>query len=153
MSTMKTVPPPHCGTCDPNGRWVEQDDGRVARCPRCHPSRIPAQRSPETVLPPAVNEGWMRECRRAIEYLAEQPVPFTADDVAELAIGEPDHPNHWGVVFRQASRDGVIRQVGFKQSAQESRNGGVLRMWTGTTTRTVEGPAAAVRALQPVLWT
>ena len=28
---------PHCGLCDPVGRHVELDDGRIARCPRCHP--------------------------------------------------------------------------------------------------------------------
>ena len=28
---------PHCGECDPYSRLIERDDGRVARCPRCHP--------------------------------------------------------------------------------------------------------------------
>jgi hypothetical protein len=28
---------PHCGLCDPATRQVELDDGRIARCPRCHP--------------------------------------------------------------------------------------------------------------------
>lgn len=32
--------PPWCGHCDAeNTRLVELDDGRVARCPRCHPNR------------------------------------------------------------------------------------------------------------------
>jgi hypothetical protein len=30
-------PPPWCGTCDETTRQVETDDGRPARCPRCHP--------------------------------------------------------------------------------------------------------------------
>jgi len=28
---------PHCGQCDPYTRQIERDDGRVERCPRCHP--------------------------------------------------------------------------------------------------------------------
>jgi hypothetical protein len=28
---------PHCGLCDPVTRQVELGDGRLARCPRCHP--------------------------------------------------------------------------------------------------------------------
>lgn len=28
-----------CGQCDPNTKQIELDDGRVARCPRCHPRR------------------------------------------------------------------------------------------------------------------
>jgi hypothetical protein len=28
---------PHCGLCDPVSRHIELDDGRIARCPRCHP--------------------------------------------------------------------------------------------------------------------
>jgi hypothetical protein len=29
--------PPWCGTCDPRTRQVELADGRVKRCPYCHP--------------------------------------------------------------------------------------------------------------------
>lgn len=28
---------PHCGSCDPYSRLVERGDGRMERCPRCHP--------------------------------------------------------------------------------------------------------------------
>lgn len=28
---------PHCGLCDPYSRLIERDDGRMERCPRCHP--------------------------------------------------------------------------------------------------------------------
>ena len=28
---------PHCGQCDPDTRQVGLADGRVGRCPRCHP--------------------------------------------------------------------------------------------------------------------
>lgn len=31
--------PDWCGDCDPNTRQLELEDGRVARCPRCHPLR------------------------------------------------------------------------------------------------------------------
>lgn len=31
--------PDHCGRCDPRTRQVELQDGRPARCPRCHPLR------------------------------------------------------------------------------------------------------------------
>jgi hypothetical protein len=31
---------PHCGRCDPQGRWVDRDDGTAEKCPDCHPDNV-----------------------------------------------------------------------------------------------------------------
>lgn len=36
---LKPAPPPWCRSCDERTRQIELDDGRPARCPRCHPLR------------------------------------------------------------------------------------------------------------------
>jgi hypothetical protein len=56
---------PWCGSCDEATRQVEQDDGRVARCPRCHPNSKSGARSARTSIRPSAQGG-------------DQPLPLGA---------------------------------------------------------------------------
>jgi hypothetical protein len=55
---------PHCGLCDPATRHVELDDGRVSRCPRCHP--LQDQLLPQT---------WRCPSCRALIFRTERGLP------------------------------------------------------------------------------
>ena len=42
-------------------------------------------------------DGWWRSTAdRAVATLARTRRPFTVDDVRDLGVEEPDHPNRWG---------------------------------------------------------
>jgi hypothetical protein len=93
---------------------------------------------PEFPLPPDVHAGaddaalddWWKSCAiTGINYLASTGREFSADDLRELGIGDPRHPNHWGSVFRAAQAVGTIRQIGARPSNTGSRRGGLIRVW------------------------
>lgn len=42
LTPPRTVWPTWCGTCDDHTRQIELDDGRMARCPSCHPITVSA---------------------------------------------------------------------------------------------------------------
>lgn len=80
--------------------------------------------------------------------------PLGPRDIAEqclndlIAVGEPfdaetlrrcmgghilgAHPNAIAAVFRMASNDGRIRQVGWREASRPEARGRVLRVWVGT---------------------
>ena len=73
---------------------------------------------------------WGSDARDALEQVARLGKPFDAYDLTEKAdLREPPHKNMWGMVFRQASRDGVIRRVGFHESRRPGRKAGICRVW------------------------
>lgn len=75
---------------------------------------------------------WWRDCAsRALTWWAEAGVEFTADDMVDLGVPEPDHPNRLGALFLAASRRGQIEAVGYRPSTKPSRHGGVVRVWRG----------------------
>lgn len=77
-------------------------------------------------------DDWWRDCAwRGVEYLAAAGADFTAPDLTELGVPDPDHPNRWGALFRAALTAGLIVPVGFTTSTRRSRHGGVLRVWRG----------------------
>ena len=55
---------PHCGLCDPATRHVERDDGRTARCSRCHPLQ-------DKLLP----QTWRCPACHALIYRTERGLP------------------------------------------------------------------------------
>jgi hypothetical protein len=73
---------------------------------------------------------WATDAREALERVARLGKPFDAYDLTEKAeLREPPHKNMWGSVFRQASKDGIIRRVGFHESRRPGRKAGVCRVW------------------------
>lgn len=78
-------------------------------------------------------DSWWRDCAwRALEHLAATGRPFTAYDVTELGVPDPDHGNRWGGLFQAACKAGLIEPVGYAESRRPSRAGGVCRVWKGT---------------------
>jgi hypothetical protein len=55
---------PHCGACDPVTRHIERDDGRIARCPDCHPLQ-------DALLP----QHWRCPICRALIYRDQRGMP------------------------------------------------------------------------------
>lgn len=85
---------------------------------------------------------WWRDCaERALLVLAESGQEFTAYDLSEMGVPDPDHPNRWGALFNYARRMEIIRPVRFEQSRRRSRHGGVCRVWRGVPKR-IGGEAA-----------
>jgi hypothetical protein len=75
---------------------------------------------------------WWRSCATAgLLHLAALGEPFSADRLWDLGVPEPSHPNYLGALFIAASKQGVIRPVGFTQSHRPSRRAGVQRVWVG----------------------
>lgn len=129
--TPRKARPPHCGKCDPRTRFREDASGAPHRCPECHPARVATPTGP----PPAedhVDPWWADGARRGLEHLASLGAPFTADDLRTLIVNDPPHPNHWGLIFRAAKRDGIIYEVTTTISRAQSRRSGLIRAWRGT---------------------
>lgn len=77
-------------------------------------------------------DAWTRGCwQTAIGYWASTGWPFTADEVRELGVPDPQNPNAVGAQFMAAARAGLIRPVGFVQSRRPSRHAAWLRQWVG----------------------
>ena len=77
-------------------------------------------------------DDWWRSCAwRGLEALARSGRPFTASDLSELGVPDPDHANRWGALFMAARHAGLIVCVGFAAATRPSRHGGVVRVWTG----------------------
>ena len=72
---------------------------------------------------------WDADARDTLERVAKQGKPFTAFDLTEADLRNPQHPNQWGALFRQAATDGVIRRVGFIESRRPGRRSGICRLW------------------------
>lgn len=93
-------------------------------------SPMPVQRGVDEATRSA--DPWWTSCARAaIVTLAGTGRNFSADDVRDLGVTDPHHPNQWGSVFACAHRDGLIAQSGFTVSRRPQRSGGVLRTWRG----------------------
>ncbi len=87
---------------------------------------------------------WWRDCAdRALTHCCESGREFTADDLRELGVPEPDHPNRWGALFAGAHARGVIEPVRFSTSSRRARHGGTYRVWRGAWqgVHTVQTPA------------
>lgn len=77
-----------------------------------------------------VDLDWTGDAMAALVKVAAEGNPFDAYTLTEKAeLREPPHPNMWGTLFREASRLGVIRRVGFHESRRPGRRSGVCRVW------------------------
>jgi hypothetical protein len=73
---------------------------------------------------------WESDAREALERVAREGRPFDAFDLTEKAeLRDPPSPAMWGMLFRQAATDGIIRKVGFHESRRPGRKHGVCRVW------------------------
>lgn len=55
---------------------------------------------------------------------------FTNDDIrAALVEHQPPSDKMWGPAMKRAMRDGVMRPVGYTDSANPTRHGGVVRVY------------------------
>jgi hypothetical protein len=63
---------PHCGLCD-HTRHIEQDDGRVARCPRCWPPHADKPNAPR--LGDLLPQHWRCGRCHAVIYRTDRDLP------------------------------------------------------------------------------
>ena len=79
----------------------------------------------------ALHKNWHVAAERAMGYLVKTGCEFTADDLRRLLdqAGEPSTPNAYGGLVMSWARRGLIRKVGFTNSTQPKRNGGVNAIW------------------------
>ena len=89
-SSVERAELPHCGQCD-RTRHVEGADGRLERCPNCHPltgEPMPqTRRRPGEPAPPARTERYADAAAEARRMLAARPRPLSdlgAPDTARL---------------------------------------------------------------------
>lgn len=81
-------------------------------------------------------DGWWLDCSgRGVTWWAQAGVPFTAEDVRDLGVPEPDHCARWGALFAAFRARGLITCIGYRTSTRPSRHGGILRVWVGTPDR------------------
>lgn len=98
----------------------------------------------------AAHRTWVDACNSSIAALATSGTQFTAEEVRALAllnwhqpgqtttdgqtIGERPSHNVLPAAIHAAATQGTIRAVGYRPATRSSRRGGILRIWTGTTT-------------------
>jgi hypothetical protein len=86
---------------------------------------------------------WWLECAlQAIEDLAATGREFTAWDLSDMGVPDPDRPARWGAAFSVASTRGLIEAVGYQVSRRPSRGGGACRVWRGVESVQLGGEAA-----------
>lgn len=73
---------------------------------------------------------WESDARAALEKVAAMGHPFDAYDLTQRAeLREPPNSSMWGALFREASKDGVIRWVGARKSLRPQRRGSLVSVW------------------------
>lgn len=77
------------------------------------------------------DDWWRSSAEQALSWLARDGQPFSAFDITELGVPDPDDSHRWGALFRAAYTRGQIEPVGYEQSRRPSRAGGVCRVWRG----------------------
>jgi hypothetical protein len=74
---------------------------------------------------------WKARWDEAILELARGGLPFTSDEVRELAGPPTDHPNAAGSRFAAAARAGVIERIGYRNSTRAVLHSHPLSVWRG----------------------
>lgn len=85
----------------------------------------------ETNIPGNTDTWWEAGAMQAIETLARTGRTFTAADLSDLGVSEPDHPCRWGSVIAKAKKLGLIEKAGYGPSRRAGRNYGVCAQWVG----------------------
>lgn len=76
-----------------------------------------------------VDSDWCQQAVNVIEKLAREQSTVTAEDLRKH-LEAPEHQNQIGTAFKVAYHQKVITPVGYRQSADKSRRGGAVRVWT-----------------------
>lgn len=74
------------------------------------------------------NQTFLETVRSAARMICREKGTVTCDDVRKWASDnniEPTTPNGWGALFKSPE----FVSVGYTQSAQVQRHGGILRVW------------------------
>lgn len=75
---------------------------------------------------------WWRSCvDTAIDTLCASGQRWTTDDLRDLGVPEPLHPNAWGARLIAAARRGQIVRVGYVPSRRAESRGRALAQWRG----------------------
>jgi len=72
---------------------------------------------------------WIADAVSMIRAYAASGLSFTAEDIRR-SMRTPPHDNTMGIAFRAARSLGVITTVGYKESTEPSRRGGLIRVWS-----------------------
>jgi hypothetical protein len=80
------------------------------------------------------DDGWKEAVDDWIHLLARCGADFTVDDIRKVITREPHHDNAWGARFAAAARRGVIRRVGYRQSARPAGHARAVAVWRGVGT-------------------
>lgn len=72
---------------------------------------------------------WIQDAVNMIRDFASRPESFTAEDLRR-SMRTPPSDNNMGAAFRTARTLGIITTVGYKESAEPSRKGGLIRVWS-----------------------
>lgn len=75
-------------------------------------------------------EAWHADALDVIKAWAATGSPFTAEDLRQSMRPAPGDKCP-GNAFQAARRAGLITSVGYKESTDRSRKGGVIRVWRG----------------------
>ena len=77
-------------------------------------------------------DAWWTSCAdTALAELIRRGLPFTAADMTDLGVPEPDVQQRWGSYLAAAKARGDIIPAGFVISRRPSRNSGYCRSWLG----------------------
>ena len=77
------------------------------------------------------DDWWLSTAETALAELIRRGQPFTAADLTDLGVPDPDHPCRWGSLFAAAKARGDILPLGYRTSPRPSRNAGICRLWLG----------------------
>ncbi len=88
-------------------------------------------RSQSLARPSRAVRPWRERAEQLIQQFAARGAVFTADDLRDQGLDEPDQPNQWGALFKVMQEEKVITMVGFTSSRRDGRHSSVIRQWTG----------------------
>lgn len=77
------------------------------------------------------DDDWKALALATIQVLANAGDPFTAEDIREIVSDPPGHPNAMGALFQAASRQGLIRFVGYRKATRQSLHAHPIGVWVG----------------------
>ena len=71
---------------------------------------------------------WQQAARKAVLRL---PIgwEFTSDDLHKWGIGEPNHKNHYGALFRALARSGDLVYLCHVRSLRPESRGRMIGLW------------------------
>ena len=74
---------------------------------------------------------WTDDAQDWLRAWGASGLTFTAEDMRRSFRPAPN-PNQIGAAFKTACASKLIKPIGFVESTTPSRNGAVIRIWTGT---------------------